>query len=120
VRKRKLVRWLLAPIDRLKYRLPGAVYTVHHNPDETSVRHAALLRCWDLGYRHEFVADRSVASRRLVVSIEGEKVRYVGAHAGRALLKILPGLWWLRPVRHIPVLGTAAGALAVVMLRQRP
>lgn len=120
IRKRKLIRWLLAPIDRLKYRLPGEVYTVHHNPDETSVRHAALLRCWDLGYRLEFVADRSVPSRRLVVSIEGEKVRHVGAHAGRALLKILPGLWWLRPVRHIPVLGTAAGALAVVMLRQRP
>jgi hypothetical protein len=120
LRKRKPLRWLLAPLDRLHYRLPGAVYTIHHNPDDDSVRHAALLRPWDLGYRLEFVADRSVPSRRLVLSIEGEKVRHTGASAGKALLKILPGLWWLRPLRHIPVLGTAAGTLAVMLLRQRP
>ncbi len=120
IRKRKPIRWLLAPIDRLRYRLPGKAYTVHHNPDDDSVRHAALLRVWDLGDRLEFVADRSVPSRRLVVSVEGDKVRHTGANAGRLLLGVLPGLWWLWPVRYIPVLGTAAGALAVVMLRQRP
>jgi hypothetical protein len=120
IRKRKPLRWLLAPIDRLRYRMPGPMYTVHHHPDEDSIRHAALLRAWDLGYRLEFVADRSVAPRRLVVSIEGEKVRHSGAQAGRELLKILPGLWWLRPLRPIPVLGTAAGTLAVMLLRQGP
>lgn len=120
VRKKKIVRWLLAPFDRLGYRRPGKSYRIHHAPDEASIRHAALLRLWDLGYRLEFVADEAVVSRKLVMTIEGDTTRYHGAAAGRMLLKILPGLWWLRPLRHIPVLGTAAGAFAVVLLRQRP
>jgi hypothetical protein len=120
VRKRKIVRWIRAPFDRLAYRAPGKRYTIHHHPDETSVRHAALLRLWDLGYRLEFVADPNVASRKLVLAIDGQPGRFAGAAAGRMLLRILPGLWWLRPVRRIPVLGTAAGALAVILLRQRP
>lgn len=120
VRKRKVVRWLLAPFDRLGYRAPGKRYTIHHNPDDASVRHAALLRLWDLGYRLEFVADETVGSRKLVLAIEGEKARHEGAAAGRMLLKILPGLWWLRPLRHIPVVGTAAGTFVVLLLRQRP
>ena len=120
VRKRKIVRWLLAPFDRLGYRAPGRRYVVHHNPDDASVRHAALLRLWDLGYRLEFVADAAVGSRKLVLAVDGDPARYEGALAGRMLLKILPGLWWLRPLRHIPIAGTAAGTLAVMILRQRP
>lgn len=119
-RKRRWAAALLAPIDRLRWRKPGRAYVVHHNPDETSVRHAALLRLWDLGERLQFVADEGVSSRKLVIEIEGERGRYVGAAAGSMLLRIFPGLWWLRPVRRIPVLGTAARALAVVILRQRP
>lgn len=120
VRKRPWARRLLAPLDRLRYRAPGRAYIIHHNPDDTSVRHAALLRLWDLGERLRFVADDTVPSRKLVLEIEGVSGREVGAGAGRMLLRIFPGLWWLRPVRRIPVLGTAAGALAVVILRQRP
>lgn len=120
VRKRKLVRWLRAPLDRLTYRAPGKRYTIHYHPDEASIRHAALLRLWDLGYRLDFVADPTVGSRKLVLAIDGQPGRHTGADAGRMLLVVLPGLWWLRPLRHIPVLGAAAGALAVVILRQRP
>jgi hypothetical protein len=120
VRKRKPLRWLLAPIDRLRWRAPGQRYVIHHNPDETSVRHAALLRLWDLGHRLDFVADESVGSCKLVLAIDGEREKYSGAAAGRMLIKILPGLWLLAPLRGIPVLGVAAGTLAVLILRQRP
>jgi len=120
VRKRKPLRWLLAPFDRLRWRAPGKRYVIHHNPDDASVRHAALLRLWDLGHVLEFVADDTVGSRKLVLAIDGEQGKHEGAAAGRMLLKVFPGLWLLRPLRHIPVLGTAAGTLAVLILRQRP
>jgi hypothetical protein len=120
VRKKKAVRWLLAPIDRLRWRAPGQRYVIHHAPDETSVRHAALLRLWDLGHRLDFVADENVGPCKLVLAIDGEKDKYTGAAAGRMLIKILPGFWLLAPLRWIPVVGTAAGALVVIILRQRP
>ncbi len=120
VRARTLVRWIRAPFDRLGYRAPGKRYRIHHGPDETSIRHAALLRPWDLGDRLAFVADATVPTRKLVLVVEGDPQRYTGADAGRMLMKILPGLWWLRPLRRLPVLGAAAGALAVTLLHQRP
>ncbi len=120
IRKRKWLRYALAPIDRLRWRAPGRIYTVYHHPGEASVRQAALLRLWDLGHRLEFVADGSVPARKLVLEIEGRRERPVGAAAGRALITVMPGLWWLMPLYWIPVVGTACGALAVLLLKQRP
>jgi len=120
VRKRKAMRWICAPIDRLRWRAPGQPYVIRHNPDDASVPRAALLRLWDLGHRLDFAADETVGSCKLVLAIDGEKGLHTGAAAGRMLLKILPGMWLLWPLRYIPVLGTAAGALAVIILRQRP
>ena len=83
------------------------------------MRRAAILRLWDLGGRLEFVEDESVAPETLVVHIEGEKAPRRGREAARALVKIFPGLWTVRPFRHIPVLSSAVAALAMRVLHQR-
>lgn len=115
----RLFVWILRPmVDRLRYRKPGKAYVIHHRPDDPSVRRVALVRLWDLGHRVEFVADEDVAPGPLVLHIEGEKQARIGTEAGRALLKIIPGLWWLRPLRHIPVLGPVCGRLGLAILRQ--
>jgi hypothetical protein len=116
----RLFAWLFLPtIDRLRYRKPGKAYVIHHRPDDASVRRVALVRLWDLGHRVDFVADEDIVPGRFVLQIEGEKQQRIGADAGRALLKIIPGLWWLRPLRHIPVLGSVCGRLGLAILRQR-
>jgi hypothetical protein len=74
---------------------------------------------WDLEHRLVFTADESVASGRFALVIEGEKERRTGAEAGRALLKIIPGLWWLRPLRHVLGLRALCGRIALAILRQR-
>jgi hypothetical protein len=118
IRKRKWQRIMLAPFDRLRFRQPGKVCTVLHHPDDASVRRAALLRCWDLGHRLEFEADEDVPPQRLQVRLPTGDVRG-GRFAAAALARVMPGLYWLRPLRHIPGLGKPAGALALRILRQR-
>lgn len=59
----------LTPIDRLRHRVPGPTYVVHHHPDEASVRRVALLRLWDLGYRLEFHADPSVRTGLIEIEL---------------------------------------------------
>lgn len=119
IRKKKALRLLLAPLDRLYYRLPGRSFTVLHHPGDASVRRAALLRVWDLGRRLEFAADDDVAPEQLCLRIEGEKNMRRGVDAAGALVKIFPGLWWARPFRVIPGLGGSVGWLALKILRQR-
>jgi hypothetical protein len=114
-----LGRIFLTPIDRLRYRKPGKAYVVHHHPDDPSVRRVALMRLWDLEHRLVFTADETVASGRFALVIEGEKERRTGTEAGRALVKIIPGLWWLRPFRHVLGLRAACGFIALAILRQR-
>ncbi len=109
-------------LDRLIYRRPGKRYTVLHQPDETSIRYAALLRCWDTGKRLEFVADGDEDSKGpgpLRIQIEGDKNILTGGEAGRALIKIFPGLWVFRPFRWIPGVGPALGNVARRILRQK-
>src|SRR5690606_2086962 len=118
-RKRKWQRVLLARFDRLYFRKPGKTYTVLHHPDDASIRRAALLRCWDLGGRLEFVADESVEPQSLHVRIDGEDTIRRGKQAAGDLARIMPALWWLRPLRHIPGLASPAGALALRLLDQR-
>ncbi len=118
-RPRHKQRWqtvLLAPIDRLRHRAPRPAYRVHHNPDEHSVRRAALLRMWDLGERLEFAADPAVVSRQLCVELPGQGRRQ-GADAGRALVPVLPGFWWMYPWCLVPGLSRACGWLVVRTFR---
>ena len=117
VRKRKWQRVLLAPFDRLRHRKPGPVCTVLHHPDDASVRQAALLRCWDLGHRLGFEADEDVPAGRLCVRMDGSLRQ--GRSAAAVLARVMPGLWWLRPFRHIPGFAKPAGAIALRLLRQR-
>jgi hypothetical protein len=119
VRKRKPLRWLLAPFDRLYYRAPGKRFTVHHHPGDDSVRRAALLRCWDLGHRLEFVANDDVPAEHLQVRIEGSDSVLRGKEAAVAFTRVLPGLWLLRPFAIIPGVSSVVGTLALRILRQR-
>jgi hypothetical protein len=119
VRKKRALRLLLAPVDRLLYRMPGRVYTVLHHPDEPSARRAAILRLWDLGNRLDYHADEDVPPGELWVRIEGERTSLRGTEAAAALTKVLPGLWWARPFRMVPGLGGIVGALALRILRQK-
>ncbi|MBA3549270.1 MAG: HTTM domain-containing protein [Nannocystis sp.] len=112
-------RWqmvLLAPIDRLRHRAPRAAYRVYHNPGEHSVRRAALLRMWDLGERLAFTADPAVAPLRLCVEIPGQ-ARRCDAEAGRALVPVLPGFWWMYPWCLVPGLSRACGWLVLRTFR---
>jgi hypothetical protein len=117
--KQKWKRWLLYPLDRLRYRTPGPKVVVLHHPGDASVRRAALLRVWDLGERLEFQADADVSPEQLLVRMPGDKTTCAGARAGHALIRALPGLWWMRGLRHIPGLSTVCGVLALKVLRQR-
>lgn len=129
-------RWqavLLAPIDRLRYRAAPAPYVVHHHPGEHAVRRAALLRMWDLSGRLAFTADEAVAPGQLCVVVPprprlSERLaarlslgwlvprlpapagaRLVGARAGRALVRLLPGFWWMYPWCLVPGLSRLCG-----------
>lgn len=104
---------LLRPLDRLRYRGPRQPYVVHHAPEEPSIRRAALLRMWDLGSRLSFEADPSVPAGTLAVSVPGESSRRVGAPAGRALVAVLPGFWWLYPWCLAPGLRDLAGRVVL-------
>jgi len=112
-RKSKALRLLFAPYDLVIYRKSGPCVVVRHNPDEASVRRAALLRCLDLGQRLKFEQDEDVRSEQLCVEREGE--RRTGHAAAAWLTRDLPVLLWARPLRAIP----GVGALARVLLAQR-
>jgi hypothetical protein len=49
----------------------------------------------------------------------GEKATRAGARAGWALIRVMPGLWWMRGLRHIPGVSAVCGRLAIKILRQR-
>ncbi len=114
IRDHAVVARVLGPIDRLRFRKPGRRFVVHHNPDDASVRRAALLRCLDLGGRLDFVADETVATQTLAVQAEAEPLKR-GNAAGAVLTRALPVLLGLRPVRWIP----GVGALARIATSQR-
>jgi len=118
-RPRRPKRWqaaLLAPVDRLRHRAPRPPYRVLHHPGEDSVRRAALLRMWDLGARLEFVADPTVAPLQLCV-VTPEQGRRCDAEAGRALVAVLPGFWWMYPWCLLPGLSRACGVLVARTFR---
>ena len=111
-----------AGLDRLVYRRPGRRYTIIHRDNDTAIRYAALLRCWDLGHRLAFEVDEdddADGPGPLKLRIEGEKGVLTGAEAGRALIKIFPGLWPFRPFRALPVVGPMLGKAALRILRQK-
>jgi hypothetical protein len=93
----------------VRYRLPRERYVVHHALDEQSVRRVALLRCWDLAHRLDFVPDEAAPAGRLCLSAPGGKhVKVQGNDAGKLLTRIFPGLWPLWPLGVIPGVGTIA------------
>jgi hypothetical protein len=115
VRTKPWLRRLLAPWDRLRYRKPGRRVVVRHNPEDASVRRAALLRLWDLGGRLAFEADDAVPPQTLAVQVAKGRPLLLGNAAAGALTKVLPGLLWLRPLRVLP----PVRVLARSILRQR-
>jgi hypothetical protein len=119
VLNRLWLRAVVAPLDRLRFRQPGPPVVVLHHPGDASVRRAALLRLWDLGHRLEFQADPDVSPEHLLLRMPGEKTTRAGARAGWALIRVMPGLWWMRGLRHIPGVSAVCGRLAIKILRQR-
>jgi hypothetical protein len=117
--QRQWLRMVMAPLDRLRYRKPGPAVMVLHHPGEASVRRAALLRVWDIGGCLEFQADPDVSPEHLLVRMPGDKTTRAGLRAGHALIRVLPGLWWMRGLRHIPGVSAVCGGLALKILRQR-
>lgn len=119
VANRLWLRAVVIPLDRLRFRQPGAPVVVLHHPGDASVRRAALLRLWDLGHRLELQADPDVSPEHLLVRMPGDKASRSGARAGWSLIRVMPGLWWMRGVRHIPGLSAVCGLVALKILRQR-
>ena len=105
--------------------LSSAGSALHDHPsrtNDTAIRHVALLRCWDLGHRLAFEVDEdddAEGQGPLKLQIEGDKGVLTGAEAGRALIKIFPGLWPLRPFRWLPGVGPMLGKVALRILRQK-
>ena len=114
--KRRWHNLLRAPIDRLRYRVPRPAYLVHHNPGDDSVRRAALLRIWDVGERLKFVTDEQLAPRRLCVTVPGVGLR-CDAEAGRALVPVLPGFWWMYPWCLLPGVSRLCGKIVARTFR---
>jgi hypothetical protein len=110
---------VIVPLDRLRFRKPGPPVVVLHHPGEPSVRRSALLRLWDLGHRLEFHADSDVSPEHLLLRMPGDKATRAGTRAGWSLIRVLPGLWWMRGLRHIPGLSAVCGLVAMKILRQR-
>ena len=112
LRKKAWQRWLLGPVDRLRFRQPGSRCTVRHAPDEGSVRAAAMVRLWDSLHRLDFEQDAKLPAQTLEVTYEGRTVQ--GGNAALALSRALPGLW---PVRWLVRLLGGHGAAQSVGLR---
>jgi uncharacterized membrane protein YphA (DoxX/SURF4 family) len=117
--QRLWLRAVIVPLDRLRFRKPGPPVVVLHHPGEPSVRRGALLRLWDLGHTLEFQADSDVSPEHLLLRMPGDKTTRAGTRAGWSLIRVLPGLWWMRGLRHIPGLSAVCGLLALKILRQR-
>lgn len=113
VRKKHWKETLRGSFDRLRFRGPREPYVVRHHPDDASVRRVALLRMWDLGHRLEFVADSDVSANSLRVRVPGEQADRRGTDAGRALVTILPGFWWMYPWCLVPGLRALAGRVVL-------
>jgi uncharacterized membrane protein YphA (DoxX/SURF4 family) len=111
---RRFGRRLIAPFERAKYRVRRPAYTVIHAPGEAAIRRAALLRCWDLGGRIAFEVDPERRSGVLKLRTPDGKTTFEGARAGRELIALFPGLWWLWPIGMFP----GVGRLATLILRQ--
>lgn len=118
-RRKGIVAPLLSVLDRIRYRAAPPPVVVLHHPGDASVRRAALLRCWDLGDRLEYQADPDVSPEQILLRLPGDKTSRAGAKAGHALIRLLPGLWWMRGLRHIPGLSVVFGTIAMMILRQR-
>jgi len=104
----RVASYFAAPIQRARYRIKRPSWTVIHSPSEAAIRRAALLRCWDIGERLEYEAGE--AGEALVLrSPEGKRVE--GNAAGRELISLLPGLWWLWPIGMFPGMGRVAVAI---------
>jgi uncharacterized membrane protein YphA (DoxX/SURF4 family) len=112
---RRFGRLWIAPFERAKYRVRRPQWVVVHGPDEGMIRRVALLRCWDLGERLSFELDNERSSAALLLRSPDGKNSFEAARAGRELISLLPGLWWLWPISMFP----GVGRIATAILRQR-
>jgi hypothetical protein len=112
---RRVLARLGAPWQRMCFRVKPKPWVVVHGPAELAIRRAALIRCWDLAERIEFELDPDQAGEGVALRDQQGKL-HKGPRIGRALISLLPGLWWLWPFSPFP----GADRLALAILRQRP
>jgi hypothetical protein len=105
---------LAAPWQRMIYRARPKPWIIVHGPAELAIRRAALIRCWDLAERIEFELDADRQGEGIALRDQQGKL-HTGPKIGRALISLLPGLWWLWPFSRFP----GADRLALAILRQR-
>lgn len=99
--------------EALRYRLPPRPITVYYGPDAITL--AAALRPWDRHNRLRFEPDAAGQSGlRLAL---GKTAVVSGTALGAALIKELPALAPLRPLRALG-LGALAARLALWLLHQ--
>ena len=110
----RLLARLAAPWQRMNHRVRPKPWVVVHGPAELAIRRAALLRCWDLAERIEFELDAEREGEGVAIRDQQGKL-HTGPQVGRALISLLPGLWWLWPIRWVP----GVNRLALAILRQR-
>ncbi len=103
------VRRLLTLPVRLARRTPQAAYTVAVAADPVAGRRAALLRCFDVAGRLRFVEDDASPAGRVEVRDPSGRALDPAA-TGRALARLLPGLWPLLPLAWIPAVGRRIAA----------
>ena len=111
---RRLLARLAAPFQRMRHRVRPTPWVVVHGPVEMGVRRAALLRCWDVGERLDYEIDPTRPGESIALRSPEGKL-FTGAQAGRELIPLMPGLWWLWPISAFP----GVGRLALAILRQR-
>jgi hypothetical protein len=105
---------LAAPWQRLNYRVKPPAHVVVHGPSDAAIRRVALLRCWDLAERIEFELDPARSGETIALR-DGSAKLLTGPSLARALISLLPGLWWLWPFSRFP----GADRLALAILRQK-
>ena len=87
---------LALPLHRLRFRVRPQPIVALHDGSEARVRRLALLRCWDVAERVTFERAEGELPADLCVRLpDGALAR--GERAGRALVRVFPGLWplWL-------------------------
>ncbi len=87
---------MFTAVDRLRFRQPPVPTVVRFALNEHGVRQAALLRLWDFSDRLRF-EPAATPNGAPSVTVDGQSRSFAGE-----MLRVLPGLWLVRPLALAP------------------